>query len=796
MFTTKHFLAAIVLSIVGIASSGFSVLQAQTLKLHYDFSSTKDATGTYIGTLQNGAVLNTYEGQPILSLGANNGYFDFGQGIGSVLSTLTNFTISTNLYLPSSGTYSSNGNFVYCFSNASNILADPSGYLFFGSPTARVALTQTYYNAESSTNTKAALPQGEWKNFTYVQQNEIGTIYINGVQAAQNTSVTLSLADLGSTSYNWLGRSCYSGDAYLANAEYNDFRVYDGTLTKNAITDLCAGLSTLNASIYQDQLSKAATSLLSDISTTQRSSITLPTSLTNDITVSWATSDAAHLATDGTVTRPNATESNAAVTLTATLKKGSATLTKDFQFTILALTDATASIALDLDGITFSKTPQFEEFTLPTEGTEGSIITWESKDLSYVNNAGKVLQLAAYNQGPKAVTLTATATLSGTQKSRDYTVYVGADQGYFCYLFAYFTGNNPSQEQIRFAVSRDGYNYTPLNNGNPVVGSDTIARTGCVRDPHILRGKDGKFYMVVTDMKSSLGWSSNDGLVLLKSNDLINWTHTYIDFPTAFPTRFNRTDLTQVWAPQTIWDPDAQKYMVYYSIGESINGVTQYYKIYYSYVNDDFTGLTEPEVLYDHGSNTIDGDIVYDESDSLYHIFFKTEGNGNGIQQSTSPSLKGSWTDEGKYLQQTTVAVEGSGVFPLINSNNWVLMYDCYTSGYYQFCTSADLHNFSWVQNTSNTGSFAPRHGTVIPITSAEAKSLGEKWPTTGLNWTGISEVTSDSETLGEIAKTEYYSLQGTIVATDETHLLSGIYLKKSTYENGQVRTTKIAIAK
>ena len=123
-------------------------------------------------------------------------------------------------------------------------------------------------------------------------------------------------------------------------------------------------------------------------------------------------------------------------------------------------------------------------------------------------------------------------------------------------------------------------------------------------------------------------------------------------------------------------------------------------------------------------------------------------------------------------------------------------MYDCYTSGYYQFCTSADLHNFSWVQNTSNTGSFAPRHGTVIPITSAEAKSLGEKWPTTGLNWTGISEVTSDSETLGEIAKTEYYSLQGTIVATDETHLLSGIYLKKSTYENGQVRTTKIAIAK
>ena len=796
MLTTKHFLATIILSILGVVSSGFSFLEAQTLKLHYDFSSTKDATGTYTGTLQNGAVLSTYEGQPILSLGASNGYFDFGKEIGAILGTLNNFTISTNLYLPSSGSYSSNGNFVYCFSNASNISTNRSGYLFFGSPTARVAITSTYYTTESSTTTKATLPKGEWRNFTYVQQDGVGTIYINGAQAGQNSNMALSLADLGSTSYNWLGRSCYSGDDYLDNAEYNDFRVYDGSLSQNAITDLCAGLSTLNASIYQDQLTEAATSLLSDVSTTVRSSITLPTSLTNDITVSWATSDAAHLAADGTVTRPNANESDATVTLTATLKKGNATLKKDFQFTIIALTDPAVSIALDLDEIAFTQVPQFEEFTLPTEGSEGSVITWKSNSPSYINNVGEILQLAPYNQEAKAVTLTATATLSGTQASRDYTVYVAADQGYFCYLFAYFTGNSASQEQIRFAVSRDGYNYTPLNNGSPVIGSDSIALTGCVRDPHILRGEDGKFYMVVTDMKSSLGWSSNDGLVLLKSDDLINWTHTYIDFPTTFPTRFNRTDLTQVWAPQTIWDPEAQKYMVYYSIGEKINGVTQYYKIYYSYVNNDFTELTEPEVLYDHGSNTIDGDIVYDESDNLYHIFFKTESNGNGIQQSTAPSLKGPWTDEGKYLQQTTVAVEGSGVFPLINSNNWVLMYDCYTSGYYQFCTSTDLHNFSWVQNTSNTGNFAPRHGTVIPITSAEAKSLGEKWPTTGLDWTGIDEVTSDSETLGEIAKTEYYSLQGTVVATDETQLATGIYLKKSTYENGQVRTTKIAIVK
>ena len=75
------------------------------------------------------------------------------------------------------------------------------------------------------------------------------------------------------------------------------------------------------------------------------------------------------------------------------------------------------------------------------------------------------------------------------------------------YLFTYFNGNAPHEEQICYALSYDGYNFTPLNHGNPVIKSDSIALTGCVRDPHILRCEDGKtFYMVVTDMRSSLGW--------------------------------------------------------------------------------------------------------------------------------------------------------------------------------------------------------------------------------------------------------------------------------------------------
>ena len=316
-------------------------------------------------------------------------------------------------------------------------------------------------------------------------------------------------------------------------------------------------------------------------------------------------------------------------------------------------------------------------------------------------------------------TLTTTCLFSSCKGKTNEEPYVG-------YLFAYFNGNAPWQEQICFALSADGYNYTPLNNGNPIISSDTIANKQAVRDPHILRGEDGYFYMVVTDMRSSQGWASNDGLVLLRSNNLIDWTHSAIDFPTTWPERFDRDSLTQVWAPQTIYDPEAGKYMLYYAIGE----IGAHYITYCSYANEDFTEISMPEVLYDHNANTIDADIVY--ADSMYHMFFKTEGQGNGIQKATAKTLRGEWTPEHKYLQQSNKAVEGSAVFKLIGSDEWILMYDCYMNGHYEYCKSTDLTNFTFVCNSDNTEIFTPRHGTTIAITYDEAKRLINQWPSEG----------------------------------------------------------------
>ena len=153
------------------------------------------------------------------------------------------------------------------------------------------------------------------------------------------------------------------------------------------------------------------------------------------------------------------------------------------------------------------------------------------------------------------------------------------EKDYVAYLFTYFTGNHISEEAVCYAVSMDGYTYWALNDGKPVLDSKVISSTGGVRDPHILRSQDGHtFYMVVTDMVSDNGWDSNRAMVLLKSNDLVNWTHSIINMQKRYK---GQEKLKRVWAPQTVFDPEAGKYMVYWSM-QYAGGADI---IYYAYAN-------------------------------------------------------------------------------------------------------------------------------------------------------------------------------------------------------------------
>ena len=376
------------------------------------------------------------------------------------------------------------------------------------------------------------------------------------------------------------------------------------------------------------------------------------------------------------------------------------------------------------------------DLLLDSVGANGSSITWKSSNVKYISDKGKLLKRSPRNGNKVKVTMTATVSAGKVKSKKSFVINVAYEEQVLNgYLFSYFEGSGPRNmdEQVRFGVSADAVNWFALNKNLPILNSDTISGTGGIRDPHILRCEDEKsFYMVATDMNTAKnGWGHNPGIVMLSSANLTDWKHSFIDLEKQYPTKF--ANIQWVWAPQTIYDPAADKYMVYFTVKYKDDPKLDFYA---AYANKDFSGFeNEPKLLFHPKYGAIDGDIIY--KDGTYHFFFKgntKDENGketkNGIRQATGKSLNGPWTEDFNYLDAYSdrkIVVEGSSVFKLNNSDTYILMYDLYTNHRYEYQRSKDLFTFTPTPE-SFTKNFQPRHGTAIGITKEEAERLDKKW--------------------------------------------------------------------
>ena len=143
-----------------------------------------------------------------------------------------------------------------------------------------------------------------------------------------------------------------------------------------------------------------------------------------------------------------------------------------------------------------------------------------------------------------------------------------------------------------------------------------------------------------------------------------------INIQTTFPGNEN---LKRVWAPQTIYDAKEGKYLIYL-VMQHAGGPD---KIYYAYANKDFTALeTAPKLLFVQNQRELLLTEILSKK-IVYHLFYKTEGGKAGIKVATTTNLL---QENG---QKTTIiyskpndGVEGSSVFKLNNSDDYILMYD------------------------------------------------------------------------------------------------------------------------
>ena len=66
-------------------------------------------------------------------------------------------------------------------------------------------------------------------------------------------------------------------------------------------------------------------------------------------------------------------------------------------------------------------------------------------------------------------------------------------------------------------------------------------------------------------------------------------------------------------------------------------------------------------------------------------------------------------------------------LFKLIGQDKYILMYDVYMKGSYQFTETTDLKNFKVIDSEVKMN-FHPRHGTIIPITRHELLRITDEW--------------------------------------------------------------------
>ena len=812
-----------VLMLLGVVAMAMITIQktiAQTPSVQYSFNA-KTNTDSIIDETGNGfnarlvgsAQIRKLGRFSLLKIGTTSGYVDLGSKMGQIISGLSNFTISTYLYVDPAAVLTTAGNFVWSFSNSADISTSPTGCMFYSAKDSRYAICSTNYTTEKTVNVASAATKGSWKHITYTQTGTSGVVYIDGVQKKTGT-ISLLPTTLGATSFNYLCKSPYASDQILLNSMLCDFRIYNSALNATQVAALATNMAALDTATFKDIVDTAVYNLSLGNLSSVTSNLTLPATGSNSTTIQWSSSNTAVISNTGVVTRPANGSANATVTLTATITKSFISKTKTFTATVIPAYSNQNSVDADLAAITLvgNLTNLRSNISLPVTGNEGSAISWSSNTPSVLSNAGIIVTRPAKGSGNAQVTLTATVTKGSALATKAFTVSVAEDEGFSAYLFAYFTGNNISQEAFRFALSDDGYVYRALNGNNPIISSAAVSSSGGIRDPHILRGQNNDYLMVATDMVSALGWNSNRAMILLKSTNLTTWTSVVVNIPNTY-SQYAAAD--RVWAPQTIYDPAVGKYMVYFAMRL---GSTDYDKIYYAYANSTFTGLeSAPKVLFDNsGLSTIDADIVL--KDGVYNLFFKTEGNGNGIKKATSTTLTGGYVLYDKYLQSTTNAVEGGCVFRMYNSDNWILMYDMYTSGAYQFTTSTDLMNFSVVPNTVSFD-FTPRHGTIIPITAAEKQALNAKWGVTAVANNDAAPAFSIypnpatdflNVTLNSVAdkgmKVAVYDFKGSkliekqlTAATESINISSlsaGMYMVTCSAKNGFVSAAKFVVRK
>ena len=301
------------------------------------------------------------------------------------------------------------------------------------------------------------------------------------------------------------------------------------------------------------------------------------------------------------------------------------------------------------------------------------------------------------------------------------------------YLFVHFKEKRtPDGEQVYFSVSRDGFHWETVNDGNPILWSYEGDKG--VRDFTITRTKEGKFVILATDLSLSYGmpyWYKNSWaevstkgskcLVMWQSDDLIHWSNQKM-------LKLGDENFGCLWAPDIIYDKNNDDYVIHWSSSHSCNGFGGK-GIYYSRTKD-FETFTEAKELYRvEGADIIDS-AMYEEN-GKYYLFLKRCSIPRQPILVTSTNITGPFTpveEFDKRMEAYGAGYEAPTAF-ITADNRWCLMLDFFgcsaeEQGYVPFLADK-LENGEFVRSDASFSfPYGFKHGTVLSITDEEYDRL------------------------------------------------------------------------
>lgn len=296
------------------------------------------------------------------------------------------------------------------------------------------------------------------------------------------------------------------------------------------------------------------------------------------------------------------------------------------------------------------------------------------------------------------------------------------------YLFVHFTGESQDGEQIYFASGRDGLHWKDLNGGKPVLCSE-VGEKG-VRDPFILRSVlDGSFYIIATDLRiaSGKGWdvaqhAGSTKMVIWKSEDLVNWSAPWT-VDAAVP------GAGCVWAPEAIYDPERQDYLVFWASCVKEAGDSEAKQRIYCAHTKDFVTFGAPQKYIEREHHVIDTTIV--EENGVFYRFSKDETTKN-IRMDTGTRLHGTFTEIHSECLDGLVGVEGPAAFPMQDGRGWCLLVDQFAEGLGYLplvCRKLGKGEFTILERTEyDMGKNQKRHGSVLPLSGDEYERLEKRF--------------------------------------------------------------------